>query len=99
MTSTALAESPASKGGAAALGRALRHVGFLPALLIVLIVLLVLFEPRFMGMFNVFNVLRNSSALMIVASGQMLVLVVGGSICRSARSSPSPASSQPRSWR
>ncbi|MBX9629670.1 MAG: ABC transporter permease [Burkholderiales bacterium] len=31
-----------------------------------------------MGMFNIFNVARNSSALLIVASGQMLVLVVGG---------------------
>lgn len=60
------------------IGRGFKKIGFLPALLLLLIVLLVLFEPRFVGKFNIFNVLRNSSALMIVAAGQMLVLVVGG---------------------
>lgn len=58
--------------------RILSRIGLLPAMLVILIALLVLFEPRFMGMFNIFNVLRNSSALMIVAAGQMLVLLVAG---------------------
>lgn len=68
---------PAAAGspwGAASLPRP----GLLPALLVLEIALLVIFEPRFLGVFNVFNVLRNSSALLIVAAGQMLVLVVGG---------------------
>ncbi len=78
MTTAGVEAIPDSKRGSGAFGRALRRIGFLPALLIVLITLLVLFEPRFMGVFNLFNVVRNSSALMIVASGQMLVLVVGG---------------------
>ncbi len=78
MTSATIHAAPVSTPVLAKVGSALRRIGFLPALLIVLIVLLVLFEPRFMGMFNIFNVARNSSALMIVASGQMLVLVVGG---------------------
>lgn len=47
-------------------------------MVVLLIVLLILFEPRFLGMFNIFNVLRSSSALMIVAAGQMLVLLVAG---------------------
>ena len=47
-------------------------------MLALLLVLLMLFEPRFLGMFNIFNVLRSSSALMIVAAGQMLVLLVAG---------------------
>jgi ribose transport system permease protein len=35
-------------------------------------------EPKFYGIFNVLNVLRQSSFLAIVACGQMLVLIVGG---------------------
>lgn len=78
MSTTTLDSSRAARGRHGWLANALRKIGFLPALLIVLVGLLVAFEPRFMGTFNLFNVLRNSSALMIVASGQMLVLVVGG---------------------
>lgn len=78
MTSSTFSDTSLTPSGPGPVGRTLRRIGFLPALLIVLVAALMLFEPRFMGMFNIFNVLRNSSALMIVAAGQMLVLVVGG---------------------
>ena len=53
-------------------------VGFLPILLLVFIVLLALFVPHFLALQNIFNVLRSSSYLVIIAAGQMLVLIVGG---------------------
>jgi ribose transport system permease protein len=53
-------------------------IGLLPILLILLIAALAIFEPRFLGVFNVFNVLRSTSFLAILAAGQMLVLIVGG---------------------
>lgn len=53
-------------------------IGLLPILLVVMVALLVIFEPRFLGIFNVFNVLRSASFLAILAAGQMLVLIVGG---------------------
>lgn len=53
-------------------------VGVLPILLVVVMVLLALFVPHFLAVQNILNVLRSSSFLMIVASGQMLVLIVGG---------------------
>jgi len=52
--------------------------GALPLLLAALIVLLAMFVPHFLAVQNVLNVLRSSSFLMIVAAGQMLVLIVGG---------------------
>ena len=52
--------------------------GLLPLLTILLIALIGLVEPRFFNQLNIFNVLRNSSFLMIAAAGQMLVLIVGG---------------------
>jgi len=53
-------------------------VGLLVILLIALVVLLALFVPHFAAVQNIVNVLRSSSFLMIIASGQMLVLIVGG---------------------
>jgi ribose transport system permease protein len=53
-------------------------LGLLPILLIVLVAVLALFVPHFAALQNVLNVLRSSSFLMIIASGQMLVLIVGG---------------------
>ena len=35
-------------------------------------------EPRFYGLPNLFNILRNTSFLAIMACGQMLVMIVGG---------------------
>ncbi len=58
--------------------RAIGRVGFLPIIVILLIVVISIAEPRFLNRLNLFNVLRNTSFLMIVASGQMLVLIVGG---------------------
>ena len=58
--------------------RAYEKIGFLPIILVVLVVLLSLFVPHFLALQNVFNVLRSSSYLVIVAAGQMLVLIVGG---------------------
>src|SRR5262249_28365383 len=52
--------------------------GFLPILLLLVVVVMALFVPHFLAVQNVFNVLRSSSYLMILAVGQMLVLIVGG---------------------
>jgi ribose transport system permease protein len=53
-------------------------VGFLPILLVLVVVVLALFVPHFLAVQNIFNVLRSSSYLVILAAGQMLVLIVGG---------------------
>src|SRR5437016_775761 len=53
-------------------------IGFLPTLLLIVIVLLAIFVPHFLALQNIFNVLRSSSYLVIMAAGQMLVLIVGG---------------------
>ena len=47
-------------------------------MLVVLIVLFAIFVPHFLVLPNVLNVLRSSSYLVILAVGQMLVLMVGG---------------------
>jgi ribose transport system permease protein len=60
------------------LSRLLGVIGLLPILLILSIVAMSLIEPKFLGVNNIFNVLRSTSFLMIVAAGQMLVLIVGG---------------------
>jgi ribose transport system permease protein len=53
-------------------------VGLIPLLLVLLIAGMVVFEPRFYGLPNLFNILRNTSFLAIMACGQMLVIIVGG---------------------
>lgn len=53
-------------------------VGLLPILVIALVVGLAALEPRFPTAQNTINILRNASFLMIVAAGQMLVMIVGG---------------------
>lgn len=58
--------------------RMLTAIGLLPVLMVGSVALIGLLEPRFFGFFNVLNVLRTASFLAIVASGQMLVLIVGG---------------------
>ena len=58
--------------------RAYEKIGFLPIVLVGLVVLLSLFVPHFLAVQNIFNVLRSSSYLVIMAAGQMLVLIVGG---------------------
>ena len=58
--------------------RAYAKFGFLPTILVILVVMLGLFVPRFLTLQNIFNVLRSSSYLVILSAGQMIVLVVGG---------------------
>lgn len=58
--------------------RAYGVVGFLPTMLVAFIILLAIFVPHFLALQNIFNVLRSSSYLVILAAGQMLVLIVGG---------------------
>lgn len=54
------------------------EAGVLPALFVLLVLLLSLTQPYFLGGQNIINVLRNAAFLVVVASGQMLVLIVGG---------------------
>ena len=68
-------------GGAGTSGRSysrLLVVGLLPILLISLVVILGLIEPRFLRTSNIINVLRNAAFLMLISSGQMMVLIIGG---------------------
>jgi ribose transport system permease protein len=60
------------------LSRAYARLGFLPTVLVILVVILALFVPRFLTLQNIFNVLRSSSYLVILSAGQMIVLIVGG---------------------
>lgn len=50
----------------------------LPALVVVILVVMAIIEPRFYSRLNMINVLRNFSIGAIVALGQMLVMMVGG---------------------
>lgn len=52
--------------------------GFLPILLVAMVIFLALFAPHFLAIQNIINVLRASSLLIIASAGQMLVLIVGG---------------------
>lgn len=58
--------------------RQLLRVGLLPALLVLSVGFMAVVEQKFFGVNNLFNVLRSSSFLAIIAAGQMLVLIVGG---------------------
>lgn len=53
-------------------------LGLLPFLMIVLCIVLGFVEPKFLRSANLINVLRNASFLMLIASGQMMVLIIGG---------------------
>jgi ribose transport system permease protein len=55
-----------------------RDAGVLPILFVALVVLLSATQPYFLHGENIINVLRDSSFLVIVSAGQMLVLIVGG---------------------
>lgn len=72
--------APAAPRGTALDGlyRYYRIIGFLPIMLVVLVVVFSIFVPHFLALQNVFNALRSSSFLVIMAVGQMLVLIVGG---------------------
>lgn len=60
------------------LHRAYAATGGLLLLLLVLAATLTIVEPRFLNAQNLANVIRGASMLTIVATGQMLVLIVGG---------------------
>ena len=53
-------------------------IGLLPILLVLLFIFFGLYEPKFWRGANLINVLRNSSYLMIISAGQMMVLIIGG---------------------
>ncbi len=61
-----------------AMMRRLMVLGLLPLLMIVLCIVLGMVEPKFLRSANLINVLRNASFLMLIASGQMMVLIIGG---------------------
>lgn len=52
--------------------------GVLPLLLVIVIVLFGLIEPRFLSAINLTNVARQSTFLMIIAMAQMIVLITAG---------------------
>lgn len=65
----------------AGIGKTALHVlsrGFLPILLVLLFIVLGTVEPKFLRGFNLINILRNASFLMLVSAGQMMVLIIGG---------------------
>lgn len=68
-------------GDARASGRlanVLSAVGLIPILFVLLVIGMIATEPRFYGLANIFNILRNTAFLAVIACGQMLVIIVGG---------------------
>lgn len=57
--------------------RAFVQLGLLPFLLIGLIVLFTVLEPRFLSSGNWFNIVRQATYLMLITMGQMVVLISG----------------------
>ena len=53
-------------------------VGLIPLLLALVVIGMITVEPRFYGLPNLFNILRNTSFLAVMACGQMLVMIGGG---------------------
>ncbi len=78
MTSHGLETTPGGLSVSERVSRTLVAIGLLPVLLILIVVVVALVEPRFTGLNNVLNILRQTSFLAIVACGQMLVLIIGG---------------------
>lgn len=78
MTVKPLTAQPRRETGGERLTGLLFTVGLLPVLLVATVALMGAVEPRFFLVNNLFNVLRSTSFLAIVAAGQMLVLIVGG---------------------
>lgn len=74
--STALAT--AGSLGSISLRSIASRIGFLPALLVLLLAGMSAVDPQFYGIINTLNILRNASLLAIVACGQALVIVAGG---------------------
>lgn len=53
-------------------------MGLIPVLLAMILIVMTIAEPRFYGLPNLFNILRNTSFLAIMSCGQMLVVIIGG---------------------
>ncbi|MCA6100763.1 ABC transporter permease [Bradyrhizobium australafricanum] len=68
----------ANAQGAIGLRSIAGRVGFLPALLVLLVAGMSAVDPQFYGIINILNILRNASLLAIVACGQALVIIAGG---------------------
>lgn len=58
--------------------RGLSAILILPLLLLILISIMAILEPRYFGTQNFFNILRNTSFLAILAFGQAIVIAIGG---------------------
>lgn len=71
------ARSSLSQHGATALSRIL-HFGALPIALVICIVVFQIGNPRFLSQINTINMLQQGMFLMLIAFGQMLVLLAGG---------------------
>lgn len=72
---------PEIQGAAGGIRQSLQRIlaiGLLPLLIVALCVVLGFLEPKFLRIGNLINVLRNASFLMLIACGQMLVLIIGG---------------------
>lgn len=78
------AASPGSRqlaqpGAAASHGRRLLgRIGFLPALLVLVVAGMSAVDPQFYGPINIVNILRNAAFLTIIACGQAMVIIAGG---------------------
>lgn len=66
------------QGNRAGIVARLLGLGLLPILMIAFCILLGFVEPKFLQSSNLINVLRNASFLMLIASAQMMVLIIGG---------------------
>ncbi|MGV7214917.1 ABC transporter permease [Bradyrhizobium sp. UFLA05-112] len=54
------------------------RIGFLPTLMVLLVVGMSAVDPQFYGIINILNILRNGALLAIIACGQALVIIAGG---------------------
>jgi ribose transport system permease protein len=86
MSASTLASRPAEEPFAR-IGHAIARAGFLPLLLVLIIIAMSIAVPNFYGVINILNILRNASFLAVVACGQALVLIAGGFDPLSAQSS------------
>jgi ribose transport system permease protein len=55
-----------------------RSAGLIPFFLILLFIVIAVVEPRFVSQNNISNILRNTSYLALISTGQMLVMILGG---------------------
>jgi ribose transport system permease protein len=78
MASSSTAECSSLTPALKRIVRSYNPAGFLPAVLTVLLIGFAIFVPNFLAVQNFLNILRSSSYLVIIAAGQMLVLIVGG---------------------